>query len=100
MSNTIKNDKICLEQLLNSIAPVNDTAQDAIQAAVDNNANITVEPEPIFTFDTKSELKAMKKKARRTIQLMAEHILPKELLNEEYIQNKIDQDVETLSDLY
>lgn len=101
MSNTIKNDKICLEQLLNSLSPVTtDTGQDAVATAVDNNAAAPIESEPIFTFDTKAEMKAMKKKARKTIQLMAEHILPDELLGEEYIQNKIDQDVETLADLY
>jgi len=98
---TIKDDKICLEQLLNTLSPVKqDSVQDNISSIVDNTGNTALEPEPIFTFDAKSEMKAMKKKARKTIQLMVEHVLPKHLLNEEYIINKMDQDVDTLADLY
>jgi len=103
MSNTIKSDKIALEQLLNSISPAKqDTAQDNVKTVVDNNGGAAAleNPEPIFTFDVKAEKKALTKRAKRTVMLMAEHALPQNLMEESYVQNKIEQDIETLSDLY
>lgn len=98
----IKDDKKCLEQLLNTVSPVkpDGTVANGIDSIIDKTDSVMLEPEPIFTFNAKSEMKAMKARARKTIKLMASHILPEDLLKEEYVVNKMEQDVNTLADLY
>ena len=100
MSNTIKSDKIALEQLLNSISPATPGERgDGVTGAVDSSGGAPVEPEQIIIFDRAGEQKAARKRARNTVKLMAQHALPQPLLDEEYVQNKMEQDTATLADL-
>lgn len=55
---------------------------------------------PIFTFDYENDMKGFRKRAYKTVWAMARHILPEEILNDDYVKNKIEQDVDTLSELY
>ena len=81
MSNTIKSDKIALEQLLNSISPATPGERgDGVTGAVDSSGGAPVEPEQIIIFDRAGEQKAARKRARNTVKLMAQHALPKPLL--------------------
>lgn len=110
---TIKQDRKDLEMLLNGVAPIADTltqqpAQPVVNqqpqqkpvSVVDNTQGTNLESERIFEFDYDSLRKTLKKKAKKTVQNITKHILTDDLLEEEYIKDKIEQDVESLTDLY
>lgn len=108
---TIKQDRKDLEMLLNGIDPVQTSTpvsslqvqappQTAPQTVVDNTADSSLTTEKIFEFDYDALKKSLKKKARKTVVNITKHILPEELLNEEYIKDKIEQDIDTFTDLY
>ncbi len=110
---TIKQDRKDLEMLLNGVAPIADTlTQQPVQpvvnqqpqqkpvSVVDNTQGTNLESERIFEFDYDSLRKTLKKKAKKTVQNITKHILTDDLLEEEYIKDKIEQDVESLTDLY
>lgn len=54
----------------------------------------------LFDFNIDSIKKGLRKKARRTVMSMAKHILPDDLMEREYIEDKMEQDTDTLADLY
>lgn len=53
-----------------------------------------------FEFDYDSIRKGIRKRARRTVLNITKHILDESLLEDEYIKDKIEQDIDTLADLY
>lgn len=101
---TIKSDRKDFEMLLNGIAPLTDTSggdTQAVQAKppVDNAADgFTIEKQ--FDFDYEGTKKTLRKRARKTLNNIIEHILPAEMLEEEYVKDKMEQDINTLADLY
>jgi hypothetical protein len=42
----------------------------------------------------------LRKRARKTLSNIIEHILPAEMLEEDYVKDKMEQDINTLADLY
>ena len=108
---TIKQDRKDLEALLNGISPIQSspTAQPTVQApvgqpvaatVVDTTADTPLAAEKIFDFDIDAVRKGLRKKARKTVLNIVKHILPDDMIEEEYVQDKIEQDIETLTDLY
>lgn len=113
---TIKQDRKDLEALLNGVAPIatsftggtpnispgSPAPQPApnVNAVVDNTAGTTLEPERLFEFDYDAMRKSLRKKARKTIQNLTKHILTDQMLESEYVKDKIEQDIESLTDLY
>lgn len=112
---TIKQDRKDLEALLNGISPIQASspapqqpstlqttapAQPVSASVVDATVGTPLAEEKIFDFDIDSVRKGLRKKARKTILNIVKHILPEEMIEEEYIQDKIEQDIETLTDLY
>lgn len=116
---TIKQDRKDLEALLNGVAPIatsftggtpniNPTSPapqpasnvNNVNTVVDNTAGTTLEPERLFEFDYDSMRKSLRKKARKTIQNLTKHILTDQMLESEYVKDKIEQDIESLTDLY
>ena len=108
---TIKQDRKDLEALLNGISPIQSspTTQPATQApvgqsaaatVVDTTADTPLAAEKIFDFDIDAVRKGLRKKARKTVLNIVKHILPDDMIEEEYVQDKIEQDIETLTDLY
>lgn len=115
---TIKQDRKDLEALLNGISPIQASSPAAPQqvtapqstlstagqpvsaTVVDATAGTPLAEEKMFDFDIDSVRKGLRKKARKTILNIVNHILPEEMIQEEYIQDKIEQDIETLTDLY
>lgn len=65
-----------------------------------DTANEIMEPEPVITYDYDAEMKEIKKKARRTVSYLSKLILPKDMLEEDYVKDKIEQDIQTLAELY
>lgn len=63
-------------------------------------SNELPEPEPLFDIDYDNKEKELKRRARRTVQKVVRHIVPEELIKDEYLRDKMDQDIETLADLY
>lgn len=55
---------------------------------------------PIFTFDYENDMKGFRKRAYKTVWAMARHIIPEDVINDDYVKNKIEQDVDTLAELY
>lgn len=114
---TIKQDRKDLEALLNGISPIQPTSSPGqsqlstqqpvtqpTQAAVvdstaDTNIN-TLQDVLMFDFSDDSLRKGLRKRARKTILNIVNHILPEDMTKEDYIQDKIEQDIETLTDLY
>lgn len=111
---TIKQDRKDLEMLLNGVAPVQPVqapaptvgAPPAVQpvsaaaSVVDNTADTSLPTEKLFEFDYEALKKSLRKKARKSVMAIAKHILTDEQLEEEYVQDKIEQDIETMADLY
>lgn len=117
---TIKQDRKDLEMLLNGIDPlVSDSIQQPVyaqttqtntkqdnhsskktQTIVDNVPGSNFAQELMFDFDYDGTRKGIRKKCRKTVFAMVNHILPPDLINEEYIIDKSEQDIETLTDLY
>ena len=106
---TIKQDRKDLEMLLNGIAPVqppsDGLARDTSAAAgqkqqyIDNTSGTSLIPEMTFEFDYDAIRKGIRKKCRKTVINMVRHILPPDLLEDEYIIDKEEQDIETLTEL-
>ena len=108
---TIKQDRKDLEALLNGISPIQSspTTQPTAQApvgqpvaatVVDTTTDTPLAAEKIFDFDIDAVRKGLRKKARKTVLNIVKHILPDDMIEEEYVQDKIEQDIETLTDLY
>ena len=108
---TIKQDRKDLEALLNGISPIQSspTTQPTAQApvgqpvaatVVDTTADTPLAAEKIFDFDIDAVRKGLRKKARKTVLNIVKHILPDDMIEEEYVQDKIEQDIQTLTDLY
>ena len=113
---TIKQDRKDLEALLNGVAPIATSFTGGtpnigpgspapkpsanVNAVVDNTAGTTLEPERLFEFDYDSMRKTLRKKARKTLQNLTKHILTDQMLESEYVKDKIEQDIESLTDLY
>lgn len=101
---TIKSDRKDFEMLLNGLAPIadasgNPTPVQTITAPVDN-ASDGFNIEKQFDFDYEGTKKALRKRARKTLNNIIEHILPDEMLEEDYVKDKMEQDINTLADLY
>lgn len=108
---TIKQDRKDLEALLNGISPIQSSpttqptaqapvGQSAAATVVDTTADTPLAAEKIFDFDIDAVRKGLRKKARKTVLNIVKHILPDDMIEEEYVQDKIEQDIETLTDLY
>jgi len=111
---TIKSDRIDFEKLLNGLDPVvphvsnpqspsiggQGQIDSSQQSIVDNPPAAQVMQEPLFTFDYEAERKGIRKKCRKTILGIVNHVIPKDMIEDEYVQDKIEQDIETLTELY
>lgn len=111
---TIKQDRKDLEMLLNGISPIEGTSTPATpnqstlvqgpapqqQQSVIDNAGSEIGVEKVFEFNYESIRKGLRKKARKTVLNIANHILTETMVEEDYVQDKIEQDIETLTDLY
>lgn len=108
---TIKQDRKDLEALLNGISPIQSSpttqptsqipvGQPVAATVVDTTADTPLAAEKIFDFDIDAVRKGLRKKARKTVLNIVKHILPDDMIEEEYVQDKIEQDIETLTDLY
>lgn len=107
---TIKQDRKDLEMLLNGIDPlqsansttqqINVQPQQQVASVVDNTSDTSLNTEKIFEFDYDALKKSLRKKARKTVTNITKHILPDELLDEEYVKDKMEQDIDTFTDLY
>lgn len=105
---TIKSDRKDFEMLLNGIAPLVDASGNTLPAGtvvkppcVDSSANaddFTAQKQ--FDFDYEGTKKTLRKRARKTLANIVEHILPGDMMDEEYVKDKMEQDINTLADLY
>ena len=115
---SIKNDRVDFEKLLNGIDPVGPSAdqsaagstsssipgksagQEQASAVVDTASSADLMETKLFEFDYDGEKKAIRKKCRKTVMSIVGHIVPDDMMNEQYVLDKIEQDVETLTGLY
>ena len=99
---TIKSDRKDFEMLLNGIAPVVDnipsnTAVTGTPVTDTSTSDFTTVKQ--FEFDYEGTKKILRKKARKTLNNIVKHIIPDEMLEDEYIKDKMEQDIDTLSGL-
>jgi hypothetical protein len=115
---TIKQERQVLDQLLNTVSPlsvdntnlINNKAAESVsntpaksvstQSVVDNTTGAGLTSELAFHFDYDSIKKGIRKKARKTVLNIISHIIPKQYQDEDYVQDKAEQDILTLTDLY
>lgn len=109
---TIKTDRVDFEKLLNGLDPVPVPGQTTTQpqsvpsipssttAVVDNASGADIMQVKMFEFDYDGTRKGLRKKARKTVLNIVKHIVPSDIIDEEYIQDKIEQDIETITALY
>lgn len=107
---TIKSDREDFEKLLNGLDPVTPanapSATDIVNqtpttaSVVDSTTPAETLQVKMLNFDYDGIKKGLRKKARKTILNAVKHIIPKKYLDEEYVQDKIEQDIETLASLY
>lgn len=94
---TLKEERKDLQNLLNATAGVNLTPQENTQPSTPIEE---IEAEPLFEFDWDAENKKIRKRARQTIKKIVDLVLPKEIQNVSYIEDKMEQDEITLTALY
>ena len=111
---TIKTDRVDFEKLLNGLDPVpvptNSVPASAITvpqqpqvsptAGVVDNSGAAMMEVKMFEFDYDGIRKGLRKKARKTVLNIVKHIVPADIIEEDYIQDKVEQDIETLTALY
>lgn len=105
---TIKTDRIDFEKLLNGVDPVGQSAvseqsnptQPTTQTVIDNTTAAETLQQRMFMFNSEQQKKGLRKKARKTILNVVKHIIPEDIIEEEYVQDKIEQDIETMAALY
>lgn len=108
---TIKTDRIDFEKLLNGLDPVPGQSPvqqpqsvpvvpDSTTSVVDNASGADIMQVKMFEFDYDGTRKGLRKKARKTVLNIVKHIIPADIIDEEYIQDKIEQDIETITGLY
>lgn len=112
---TIKSDRVDFEKLLNGLDPIQQTPvqpvpqqvqQQQVQmnqqtaTAVDNASAAEMMTVKTFEYDYEATRKGLRKRARKTILGIVDHIIPADIMNEEYIQDKIEQDIELMTELY
>ena len=123
---TIKQDKEVWERLLNGVAPKvnqafgimpddtnarpqqntsqinqNSSQQQTKQTApVDNGLGTNFEIEPLFKIDYDGDRKTVRKKCGKTVRRIVNHILTDSLIENDYVKDKMEQDTETLTELY
>lgn len=100
---TIKSDRKDFEMLLNGIAPVMENIPSGASSAappVADSSGSDFGAVKQFEFDYEGTKKILRKKARKTLNNIVRHIIPEEMLEDEYIKDKMEQDIDTLSGLY
>lgn len=103
---TISKEKNELEALIYGVVPEAKQSKSQKTPSMKTNDDVVdkdsdeLEPEPIFSFDYENDMKGFRKRAYKTVWTMARHIIPEDILSEDYVKNKIEQDVDTLSELY
>lgn len=108
---TIKTDRVDFEKLLNGLDPVPTNSIPASTVNVPQQPQVTstsgvvdsgasIMEVKMFEFDYDSVRKGLRKKARKTVLNIVKHIVPSDIIEEDYIQDKVEQDIETLTALY
>lgn len=110
---TIKSDRTDFEKLLNGLDPItpanvpsdvsNSTTQlnvNSTQQVVDSTSAAETMQVKMLNFDYDAIKKGLRKKARKTILGVVKHIIPNDIIDDDYVQDKIEQDTETLAGLY
>ena len=108
---TIKTDRVDFEKLLNGLdpvpvpgqvqaVPVSQPVQQSPASGVVDNSGAGMMEVRMFEFDYDSVRKGLRKKARKTVLNIVKHIVPSDIIDEDYIQDKIEQDIETITALY
>lgn len=87
-----------LRSLLSSTESTSDSVKD-ISKSVDEIPE-ELEPAPLFEIDFEKVQKEMQKKARKTLMKIVKHIIPDNMLNDQYVKEKMEQDIITLSGLH
>lgn len=95
---TLKEERKDLQNLLNATTGVNLTP--TIDTSTETSPIEEIEAEPLFEFDWDAENKKIRKRARQTIKKIVELVVPKEMQNISYIEDKMEQDEITLTALY
>lgn len=57
-------------------------------------------PEPVISYDYQNEMKEIRKRSRKTVSYLSKLVLPDDMLEEDYVKDKIEQDINTLAELY
>lgn len=109
---TIKQERIELEKLLNGISPIEQPAKPAAgqstlstapaspnPASVVDNSGSEIGVQKRFNYDPVAVRKGLRKNARKTVLNIVKHILTDDLIEDEYVQDKMEQDIEVLTDL-
>ena len=98
---TIGKEKNELESLIyGGQLPVQPKKDDVKDGMVDADSSLMEDEQLLFTFDYENDMRGFRKKAAKTVTTMAFHMLPKDILEEDYVKNKIEQDIDTLAELY
>lgn len=98
---TIKQDRKDLEMMLDGIDPISDRkSKPASASAVDNQSGMNMMEQKIFDFDYDTVKKSIRKKARKTVANIVKHVLNESMSNDVYVADKMEQDIDTLTELY
>lgn len=97
MSFGIKEETKELESLLKISKPIESSV---IAPAVDSTPEELKEPEPLFKVDYDQAKKRLMRRARNTVKKLVKLIIPEEMLEDEFVKDKIEQDADQLSSLY
>lgn len=91
---TIKEQRVELEKLLNM------GNSQPVPQSIDNAPIEDLNPEPLFDIDYEKEMRILRKKARLTLNKIIRLSIPEKFRDNDYIMDKKEQDIQTLSALY
>lgn len=104
---TIKTDRVDFEKLLNGLDPVSrqidqpdSSSLPTTPSVIDNTSAAETMTQRAFLYNPAETRKGLRKKARKTILSIVKHIIPADIMDEDYVQDKMEQDIETLTGLY
>lgn len=105
---SVKSDRVDFEKLLNHVDPVQqNSVQESQVKQTSSKSSVSID-EPstaetmevkMFDYDFDAVRKGLRKKARKTVLGIVQHIVPENMIHDNYIQDKIEQDIETMTDL-
>lgn len=102
---TIKDSRIDFEKLLNGIDPIQDSAvktepEKPADSVIDNTTPAEEMEQKMFEIDYPSMQAEMRDRSERTVNNIVSHVVPRDMIDQPYVKDKMEQDINLLMNLW